>query len=326
MKKYSKIRWGIIGCGDVTEVKSGPGFQKAEGSELIAVMRRSVDLAKDYALRHSVPKWYDNATTLINDPEVDAVYIATPPSSHKEYTFAAALAGKPVYVEKPMAMNYTECMEMVKFCKDAGAPLFVAYYRRALPRFLKIKSLIEDGAIGEVRLVNMQFRQPASVNDKKGIHGWRLDPSIAGCGYFCDLGSHMLDLIQYFLGKIISAQGEVSNLGNYYKTEDTVSALFKFESGAHGIANWCFDAAEEFDKTEIIGSKGKIIYSNFADASVKLIKESNEEEFYVKHPEHIAQPLIQTVVNELIGKEKCPSTGETGAYTSFIMDKILGRV
>ena len=145
------IRWGIIGCGNVTEVKSGPGFQKARNSALVAVMRRNAALAQDYAGRHGVPRWYDDGAALIADPEVDAVYVATPPSSHKGYVLACAAAGKPVYVEKPMALDHGECEEMIAACRAANVPLFVAYYRRALPRFLKVKELIDGGAIGLFR-------------------------------------------------------------------------------------------------------------------------------------------------------------------------------
>src|SRR5882757_10269989 len=103
------IRWGIIGCGDVTEVKSGPALQRATGSALVAVMRRDRAKAEDYARRHGVARAYDDAAALIADPDVDAVYVATPPSSHAAYTLAAARAGKPVYVEKPMALSHAEC-------------------------------------------------------------------------------------------------------------------------------------------------------------------------------------------------------------------------
>ena len=133
--KMKTIRWGIIGCGDVTEVKSGPALQKADHSALVAVMRRNGQLAEDFARRHGVPQWYDDAAALIHDPAVDAVYIATPPSSHKEYTLMSAAAGKPVYVEKPMARNTAECQAMIAACHKANVPLFVAYYRRALARF-----------------------------------------------------------------------------------------------------------------------------------------------------------------------------------------------
>ncbi|MDX5436908.1 MAG: Gfo/Idh/MocA family oxidoreductase, partial [Pontibacter sp.] len=137
-----KVRWGIIGCGDVTEVKSGPAFQKIENSELVAVMRRDSAKAQDYAARHGVPKWYDSAEALIHDPDVDAVYIATPPDSHAAYTLRVAAAGKSVYVEKPMALNYTQCQEMLAACNQANVPLFIAYYRRSQPLFLKVKELL----------------------------------------------------------------------------------------------------------------------------------------------------------------------------------------
>jgi predicted dehydrogenase len=321
-----KIRWGIIGCGDVTEIKSGPGFQKADGSELVAVMRRNRMLAEDYAHRHRVPKWYDNADALINDSNVDAVYIATPPSSHKEYTLAVALARKPVYVEKPMALNYSECIEMVKTCSEKNVPLFVAYYRRALPRFLKIKSFLDEKAVGEIKKVRMTLLQPPSENDLRGLENWRVNPAIAGCGYFCDLASHMIDLIQFYFGKITKVSGTHSNIGKLYQAEDTVAAEFEFENGIKGSGNWSFFAKDNIDLTEIIGTNGKIIYSNFSNSPISLIRNNYHEQFEIQHPKHVAQPLIQKIVDELLGGEKSPSTGKTGALTSWVIDRILGRI
>src|SRR5690554_2520017 len=133
--KDSTVKWGVIGVGIVCEVKSAPAMQLVKGSELVAVMRRDGEKAKDFALRHGVSKWYQDAEELINDPEVNAIYIATPPHAHAEMTRKAALAGKPVYVEKPMARTYQECQEMINCCNEAKVPLFVAYYRRALPNF-----------------------------------------------------------------------------------------------------------------------------------------------------------------------------------------------
>jgi predicted dehydrogenase len=319
------IRWGIIGCGDVTEVKSGPAFQKAEGSQLVAVMRRNGDLARDYAMRHDVPKWYDDADLLINDPEVDAVYVATPPSTHKEFTIKAARAGKPVYVEKPMAANYQECLEMAEECEKLKVPLFVAYYRRALPRFLKIKELIDEGAIGEIRAVDIRFFQKPSLSDLNKTYNWRVDTAIAGAGYFFDLASHTLDLFQYYFGAIIKAEGSASNQGKYYEAEDTVSASLIFENGIVGSGLWCFCAGENLDKCEIIGSTGKIIFSTFGDSPVIVKKREEIEELIIPHPEHIQQPLIQLVTNELLGLGKSPSTARTGMQTSWVMDRILGR-
>jgi predicted dehydrogenase len=315
------ICWGIIGCGDVTEVKSGPGFQKANNSKLVAVMRRKGDLAKDYAQRHNVPKWYDNAEALIHDSEVNALYIATPPDSHKEYTLLAAQAGKPVYVEKPMALNSEECRMMIDACKIAGIPLFVAYYRRALERFLKIKELLDSGIIGEIRFVNILFYQPNSIDPEKELP-WRVHPESAGGGLFIDLASHLLDFLDYILGPITSVQGFASNQLRLYRAEDIVSGAFVFQSGVQGIGTWCFSGFQKFDCTEIVGDRGKISFSTFDAQPIRLTTQNKTAEFSIEYPPHIQQPLIQIVVDELNGVGKSPSTGETALRTTWVMEQM----
>ena len=322
-----RIRSGIIGCGNVTEVKSGPAFQKIEGSQLVAVMRRDSEKARDYARRHGVPKWYSDADRLINDPDVNAIYIATPPSSHAEYTVRAAAAGKPVYVEKPMARSYAECQRMIESCEQAGVPLFVAYYRRRLPSFLKVKELVESGAIGQVRLISLTLYQPPQKHDlDRGDLPWRVMPEIAGGGYFFDLGSHQLDFLDYVFGPIVLAQGHAANQAGLYPAEDVVCANFVFESGVLGNGTWCFTASEsaKIERTEIIGSAGKIMYSSFdLDLPVRLETDAGVKEFQTSPPQHVQQPLIQTVVDELQGRGRCPSTGVSAARTSRVMDQIV---
>lgn len=318
------IRWGIIGCGNVSEIKSGPGFQKADNSRLVAVMRRNGDLARDYAERHGVPKWYDDAAALVDDPEVDAVYVATPPASHKEYTLLAARAGKPVYVEKPMALNFAECQEMLAACQQAGVPLFVAYYRRALPRFLKIKELLEAGTIGDVRLVNISLYWPPRPDELDPANlPWRVIPEIAGGGRYVDLASHTFDFLDYLLGPIRRVQGFAANQAGYYPAEDVVTGSFVFESGVQGVGAWCFTVSEEVDVTEIVGSKGTISFGSFNEAPVVLRTTSGVTEFTIDHPPHVQQPLIQTVVDALTGVGDCPSTGESAVRTSWVMDQML---
>ena len=322
---FDKVRWGIIGCGDVTEIKSGPAFQKVENSELVAVMRRTGELAKDYAKRHNVPKWYDDAEALINDPEIDAVYIATPPGSHKEYTIKAAKAGKPVYVEKPMARNVAESQEMIAACEEAGVPLYVAYYRRAQPRFLKVKELLEKKAIGEVRFVSTTQYQKATedVMNSENLP-WRVQPHLAGGGLFFDLASHTLDLLDFLLGPIQSVEGFASNQAGYYDAEDIVTGTYLFESGIHGVGNWCFSAFEDVDVNEIVGTKGKISFSTFGNDPIVLTTASGTEEWSFEPPQHVHQPLVQTVVDELTGNGgQCPSTGVTGARTNWVMAEMV---
>lgn len=318
------IRWGIIGCGDVTEVKSGPGFQKARHSSLVAVMRRTGELARDYARRHGVPKWYDKAEALIHDPEVDAIYIATPPASHKAYAILSALAGKPVYVEKPMALNFEECRMMLQACETARVPLFVAYYRRALDRFLKVKDLLDARAIGDVRFVTVTLYQPLSLDElQAGALPWRVVPEIAGGGRFVDLASHMLDFLDDALGPIKHVRGFAANQAHKYPAEDIVTGTFVFESGVQGVGTWCFTGFERLDKTEIIGSEGKITYSTFDEHPIILNTRAGLEKFSYDYPNHIQQPLIQAIVDELNGKGICPSKGESAARTTWVMDQML---
>ncbi len=324
------IRWGIIGCGDVCEVKSGPGFQKAANSALVAVMRRNGPLAADFARRHGVPRWYDDAQTLINDPEVDAVYVATPPSSHKEYTLLAAAAGKPVYVEKPMAPTHADCVEMIEACRAAGVPLWVGYYRRRLPKFVKIQEMLNSGVIGDVRSVTIRLRQPVAAQ----LHQpgtpmnltdlpWRVNPAIAGGGLFLDLAAHMLDIVDMLVSPIRQVSGFATNQGGHYPAEDIVAGTFAFENGALGTGSWFFTAADRLEWTELEGPRGRIGYACFDTSPIQLTRADGIQEIPITQPDHVHQPLIQTIVDELNGQGRCPSTGESGARATWVMDQML---
>lgn len=320
------VKWGIIGCGNVCEVKSGPGFQKADGSELVAVMRRNGDKAKDFATRHGVPKWYNNADALINDPEVTAIYIATPPGSHLEYTLKAATAGKPVYVEKPMARTFEECQQMIAACATAKVPLFVAYYRRSLPYFLKVKELLDSEVIGELGSANILFFNSQKADDTKPEIFWRINPEISGGGHFHDLASHQFDLLTFLFGDIKKASGMSNRQLIQNGGEDIVSASFEFESGLVGSGLWNFTVPKNQTKDEVLiqGSHGSISFSCFnGDAPIVLATESGKEEFSLPYPPHVQQPLIQTIVDELSGRGTCPSNGISGAHANWVMDAIL---
>ena len=317
------ISWGMIGCGDVTEVKSGPGFQKAKHSRLLAVMRRNGEMAKDYARRHGVAKWYDTADALIADPEVDAVYIATPPYAHKPYTLKAARAGKPVYVEKPMAMNFAECQEMLEACRAANVPLLVAYYRRALDRFLKVKQIVETSQIGQPRAVTIALYRTYVPPPPGDAADWRVDPAVAGGGRFVDMACHTLDFLDYVLGPIRTAHGLATNQAKHYLAEDNVAAAFDFASGVQGTGLWWFASPVAMDRTEILGTRGRVTFASFEETPILLQIGGQTTECAIPHPAHVQQPLIQTVVDQLNGHGLCPSTGETAARTSWVMDQIL---
>ncbi len=326
MTKLDTVRWGIVGCGDVCEVKSGPALYKTEHSKLVAVMRRNQDKAKDFAARHGVPKWYGDAVDIINDHEINAIYIATPPHMHAAYTRMAAAAGKPVYVEKPMARTYEECREMIRVCEEADVPLFVAYYRRCLPNFLKIKQLIEEGAIGEVRLVNIEMYRFVAQDFIENLEdNWRVKPEIAGGGIFYDLASHQLDYLDYIFGPVTKVEGIAANQAGLYEAEDIVSASFEFSNGVVGTGIWCFTTAElaAKERTYIIGSKGVIHFRYFGNPEVILENERGKQTFKLDYPQHIQQPLIQKIVEELRGIGTSPSTGVSGARTNRVMEQIV---
>ena len=317
-----RVRWGIIGVGDVTERKSGPGFQRAERSELVAVMRRDGHLAADYARRHGVPRWYDDADQLINDSEVDAVYIATPPDSHRGYAVRVAQAGKPVYVEKPMARTAPECEEMISACEDAGVALFVAYYRRAMPRFITVRELLDSGRIGQLRSVSIRNEQPAQMGETDD-EGWRVDPETSGGGHFVDLGSHILDLLDWLLGPVTHVAGIATNRGGRYRAEDLVTGAFSFGSGVAGVGVWNYDSSQHQDQVEIIGTAGALRFSCFADEPLMLVTARGEEQIKAPYPETVQLPLIQTVVNALTGHGESPSDGHSAVRTARVIDNLL---
>ncbi len=331
MEKLSEIRWGIIGAGDVCEVKSGPALQKADNSELIAIMRRNEEKAIDFASRHNVPKWFNNAQSLIEDSEVNAVYIATPPSSHLDYTEKVAKCGKPVYVEKPMALNHKECLQMIEICENYDVPLFVAYYRRSLPNILKIKELLNQKSIGDVRYVSIKLNktlEPDIVGASGQVDNWRTTPEIAGGGYFFDLACHQLDILDFLFGPIMKASGFTSNQAGAYDADDITVGSFQFENGVVGTGVWCFTTGKSSDEelTTIVGSRGQISFPYFGDHAVTLeIDGKKPQRFEFDISPHIQRPLIQTIVNELLGLGKCPSTGTSAARTARVMDEIVGN-
>ena len=320
------IRWGIIGCGNVTEVKSGPAYQKTEGFKIEAVMRRDADKAADYAKRHGIQKYYTNADDLINDTEIDAIYIATPPDTHKYYGLKVALAGKICCIEKPLAPNYQDCISIYETFEEKNIPLFVAYYRRTLPRFEQIKKWLDTNSIGEIRHIRWHLSKPTSEQDKSGTYNWRTDSEIATGGYFDDLASHGLDLFIHLLGNIKEVSGISLNQQGLYSSQDTVTACWAHETGVTGTGSWNFGCYEREDKVEIYGSKGKITFSVFENVPLVLTNEEGETALNIEHPENIQLHHVQQMREHLLGNSIHPSNGFTAAHTNWVMDKITGNI
>jgi predicted dehydrogenase len=317
-----EIRWGIIGCGDVTEVKSGPAFGKVNNSRLVAVMRRDGAKAADYAKRHQVPKWFDDATQLINDPEVNAIYIATPPLQHEAYTIEALKAGKPVYVEKPMTLDATSAQRMTDAANELNVKLCVAHYRRAQPMFLKIKELLSAHIIGDIRLVRLKMLQSPNISlMAKTANNWRIDPAISGGGLFHDLAPHQLDLMTYYFGPVKNSIGIATRQQENVGVDDLVVGNILFKNGIVFSGDWCFSVApqDEADLCSIYGSKGHIDFTMFGNKITVTTSQSTEE--YIFEPlQHVQKPMIEKVVDYFLGNGPNPCSGEDALITMKLMD------
>ena len=330
MQYLDTVKWGFIGCGEVTEKKSGPAFGKIEGSQVVAVMSRDGQKAKSYAERHGIKKHYSDAISLVNDPEVNAIYIATPPSSHATFAIMAMRAGKPAYIEKPLSASYEECLRVNRISELTGIPCFVAFYRRYLPYFERVKQIVMDGEIGKVLTVQIRFAVPPRELDYKSGKElpWRLQPEVAGGGgYFYDLAAYQIDLLQYWFGPIVEAEGFCQNMMGLYQVEDTFNACFRFADGLTGSASWCFVAHESArrDRISIVGTRGKIVFSVFDYEPIVLDTERGQEQIVVPNPPHVQMGLIEKVVRHLQGKQICDCDSVSATATNWVMDKILGK-
>ncbi|MEI6464003.1 MAG: Gfo/Idh/MocA family oxidoreductase [Verrucomicrobiota bacterium] len=312
------VRWGIIGCGDVTELKSGPAFNKATHSRLVAVMRRDAAKAADYARRHQVPRWYDNVDALLRDPEVDAVYIATPPDAHLDCALQVAAAGKPAYLEKPMARNTTECDAILSAFAARQLPLFVAYYRRRLPRFLLVRDALARGTIGTVTGITYCQTAPFHRRDS----AWRTDVTRAGAGHLLDLGSHTVDLIDFLFGPLEHVTGSAANLASPYLAEDVAAMAFT-AGGIPGTATWNFASDVAGESLRIYGTAGRIDFAVFEPGPVVIETSAGVQRLDCPHPENVQLPLIQSVVDDLRGGAPCPSTGTSARRASAVLDRVL---
>ncbi len=328
MEAVKEIRWGFIGCGEVTRKKSGPAFSLIPGSSVYAVMSRNADKARSYAEEHGIAHWYTDAQQLVDNPEVNAIYVATPPSSHATYAIMAMRSGKPVYVEKPLASSYADCQRVNRISKQLGVPCFVAYYRRYLPYFQKVKELVLGGAIGKVINVQIRFAVPPRDLDYNSKNlPWRVQRDIAGGGYFYDLAPHQIDLLQEIFGPILKAHGYKTNRCGLYQTEDTVSACFSFPDGLPGSGSWCFVASEhsKIDRIEIMGTEGAIAFSVFTYDPIVLLNSEGRQEIVVPNPKHVQLPLIQNIVEHIQQKAVCTCDSVSATSVNWVMDRILGK-
>lgn len=322
------IRWGIIGVGDVCEVKSGPAFQKAPGSELIAVMRRNASKAEDFARRHRVPRWSNDASSLLEDPAIDAIYIATPPNLHLHYALQALEAGKQVYLEKPMARNAEEARRILEASESSGGKLVVAHYRRRLPLYRRIKEILASEELGKVRYVSLRTIQPE--NDPliaASDEYWRVKPEISGGGIFHDLSPHQLDLMLYFLGKPLAINGSSSRRLSGASCDDCVAGQAAFDGDVVFQGYWDFASHDGsvVDRCEILCELGTLRFSFFRSPILEINRSGNVETLDFPTPEHIQQPMIEAVNAYFRGEGDNPCDAATGVKVMEMIDRLSGK-
>ncbi|MBB6480644.1 Gfo/Idh/MocA family protein [Spirochaeta isovalerica] len=324
MLNKSEVNWGMIGCGQVTEVKSGPGLYKSENSNLVGVYNVDYDLTLDYIKRHGVEKAYKTVEELLTDPEVDIIYVATPPKFHYQYALDILNAGKIPYIEKPVALNYKQALEIKMLSEKLNIPVYVAFYRRGVEKFLKMKELLDQKILGDIRYLYVTQIMPVEESELDPAHlPWRVIPSISGGGKFLDMAVHVLDVLIMFFGEIEDMQGIVTNQGGYYEADDTVIATFKFRNGIVGSGTWCYVADKNINEVQIVGEKGRITYDGLSAKRFTLELDGKSETFEFPEPEHASMPYQQAVVNELIGKAKSEANFEQAINTVKITDMIL---
>lgn len=317
-----KICWGIIGCGNVTEVKSGPAFNKVEHSTLVAVSRRDPEKLADYVKRHQVHMSYANALDLIQSEKINAIYIATPPDVREAYAMEAMQLGKPVYLEKPMALNLAACKRLKAASEKLGVKLSVAHYRRNLPLFMEVKNILDQDLIGAVKEVQITMLKKTD-KAAKDPSNWRVDPSIAGGGYFYDLAPHQIDLVFYFFGKPKSFSGTSTNKAGLYKAEDFVQGTIELENGIVCKGLWDFSInGEEKDEFLIIGEKGTIRFPVFG-LFIEVEINGNTNTIHFEAPKHNQQNHIQAVVNYFLDKGKNPCSAEDAILSMEVMEAFV---
>lgn len=316
------LRWGILGCGNVAEHKGGPPLYSVDDSELIAVMRRDKAKAEDFAERHGAKRSYTDVEKLLSDDEINAIYIATPPHVHCEQTIRAARAGKHVLCEKPMAMSVSECQQMVDACHELGVTLMLAYYRNHYPNVVQMKTLMNDGVIGDVVLARINCTGYYNPN-RQDLKNWRINPEISGGGVLMDIGSHRISLLQYLMGDVASVRGYAETVHLDAEVDDSAVFTLRFESGAHAVANINWNVGIGIDDVEVYGTQGCLRCSPLNSGNLTLETKSDGVKDLSQTPlPHTHTGLVQDFVNHIRIGEPIRCSGELGLETNAIMAEI----
>ena len=316
-----RVRWGLIGCGDIGRKRVAPALREDPNSELAAVARARSAQAESFAKEFGARRWYSTAGELVSDGEIDAVYIATPVHLHAAQTIAAARAGKHVLCEKPMAMNVGECDQMIAACAERGVKLGVAYYRHFYPVVSRITEILASGEIGTPIIAQInafEYFDPAPTHARR----WLIEKELSGGGPMFDFGCHRIEVLMHLFGRVRRVNALVSNTLFNRSVEDTATAVFEFETGAQGVLSVTHAASEPQDTLSIFGSQGSLHVQALNDGALTVRVGTNER--YESHPPHanLHLPLINDFVRAIIGNREPRVNGAVGREVARIEAEI----
>jgi predicted dehydrogenase len=307
-----------MGCGDIARKRVADALIDAPDSQLFAACRRDAQKLRAFAAEYGIERTYTSGDDLLRDPEIDAVYIATPPRYHLPQTLAAAAAGKHVLVEKPMALSTAECRQMVDACRAANVRLGVAYYRRFYPIVRRMKEILTSGEIGRpmfIAAATSTSMQP----DEEGA--WRLVPAESGGGSLMDIGSHRLNLFLDLFGPVADVAAACDTLAGSYAAEDCATLLLRFESGAHGSLHCLFNTSADLDDFCIVGTKGRM-QANPLNGGELVIDQGNTERVEDRPPPaNLHSPLVVDFVQAIRERRDPVVTGEEGLRVNQVMER-----
>jgi predicted dehydrogenase len=320
-----QLRWGLIGCGDIARKRVAPALRDLAACELVAICRKRSELAESFAREFGARKWYSDWLDLIHDEEVEAVYLATPVHLHAAQTIAAAEAGKHVLCEKPMAMNVTQCDEMLAVCRANKIMMGVSYYRHFYPVIARIKSLLASGEIGHPVLAQINAFEWFNPQDNDS-RAWLLKKAFAGGGPMFDFGCHRIEVLAHIFGHISKVAALTANALFNREVEDTATASFQFESGTCAVLTVTHAAREPQDSLDIFGSGGSISVPVLNEGRMRV--GNDEGERWESHPPaaNLHEPLITDFVQSVFANRAPKVGGEIGRMVARIEEAIYRHV
>lgn len=321
---YRKVRWGLIGCGDISRKRVAPALRDLPSCDLVAVNRANFALAEEFAKEFGARRWYPDWHDLLNDPEIEAVYIATPVYLHREQTIAAAERGKHVLCEKPMALKAADCDEMISACQANHVKLGVAYYRHFYPVLARVNELLSRGAIGDLSLAQVNAFE--FFNPKVGEpRHWFVQKDLAGGGPMMDFGCHRIEVLLYLCGAIEKTLGLTTKVMFEREVEDTAVAIFQFENKAIGMLTVTHTAFENQDTLDLFGSKGSLRIPNLNQGKL-IIRTPNGDSIEILPPDNnLHAPLIDDFTSAVLSDQQPKVDGAIGKMVALIEEQIYNR-